>query len=134
MPSDVPPELRKFAALFNQGRFWESHEVLEGPWRELRSEFYQGLILVASAYVHVQRGNAHGVAAQLEKAERALEAYRPAYLGVDVDELLRLGRSARSRVRAERDRRPNAWSERIPAPTIALDQRRIRGDEPELRG
>ena len=67
--------------LFNQEAFWESHEVLEGPWRETGSDFYHGLILYASAFVHVQRGNPHGIGAQLVKAERFLQEFRPAYLG-----------------------------------------------------
>ena len=29
--------------LFNQEAFWESHEVLEGPWRETGSDFYHGV-------------------------------------------------------------------------------------------
>ncbi|MCH7684351.1 MAG: DUF309 domain-containing protein [Gemmatimonadetes bacterium] len=33
----------------------------------LRSDFYQGLILHASAWVHWERRNAHGVRAQLNK-------------------------------------------------------------------
>ncbi len=55
-PAPFPTALEAFVELFNQEAFWESHEVLEGPWRETRSDFYHGLILYASAFVHVQRG------------------------------------------------------------------------------
>lgn len=87
-PPDSAP-LRRFAELFNAGKYWESHEVLEGPWRENGSEFYHGLILYASAMVHVTRHNAHGVHAQLAKTERALEPYRPEHRGVDVEAIFR---------------------------------------------
>lgn len=81
----APPALRRFTELFNGGKYWDSHEALEEAWRENGSEFYHGLILYASAMVHVTRQNPHGVRAQLTKAERVLSPYRPRHLGVDVD-------------------------------------------------
>ena len=33
-PAPFPSALEAFVELFNQEAFWESHEVLEGPWRE----------------------------------------------------------------------------------------------------
>src|SRR5690606_27554421 len=61
---------------------------LEESWRALRSDFYQGLIIYASAFVHAQRGNPTGVRKQLAKVQRRLPPYRPHYLGIDVDEVL----------------------------------------------
>ena len=88
---DLPPALHRFLELFNAREYWESHEVLEGPWHEGGSDFYQGLILYASAFVHAQRGNAGGIGMQLEKTERKLAGYRPCHLGVDVDSVLAHG-------------------------------------------
>src|SRR5690606_41977082 len=94
-----PGAYLRFIQLFNAGKYWESHEVLESPWRENRSRFYRGIIIYASAFVHAQRGNPRGVRKQLLKARRYLEAYRPHYLGIDVDRL-QIGRaSCRARVR-----------------------------------
>lgn len=131
----TPPELRAFIARFNREEFWESHEVLEAAWRNGRSGFYQGLILLASAYVHVQRGNAHGVVAQLAKAEQALGPYLPAYLGLDVASLVAGAVAAREAVTAavaegvaSAPLRALVSFPRL-APTTAL----VRGDEPELR-
>lgn len=130
--TSFPPGLRAFVRLFNRGAFWESHEVLEDPWREEGSAFYHGLILFASAFVHVERDNAHGIRAQLGKAERALEPYAPHYLGVDVADLLeRCRRGRRAVVRAEADP-PAAWAEEIRPPRLSLDPSLRRGDEPEL--
>lgn len=131
-PPDLPWELRRFAELFNGEAFWESHEVLEGPWREDGSEFYHGLILYASAFVHVQRDNPHGVMAQLRKAERALEPFLPAYLGVDVAAVVERCRRVRARVEEARDDPPRRWADRIALPRLELDARWVRGDEPEL--
>lgn len=136
--------------LFNEGRFWESHEALEDRWRETGSDFYQGLIIYASAFVHARRGNAHGVVAQLEKAERYLEPYRPIYHGVDLEALLTLGRRWRETVEGERpggepgsardaegraaDRAEVAlaWAASLPWPRLRPEPELVRGDEPEL--
>lgn len=115
-----PPALDTFVALFNREAFWESHEALEGPWRECRSAFYHGLILCASALVHAQRGNPHGVRAQLAKAERRLRDCGPAYLGVDVATLLTATANVRDAVAAGRE----------PVfPRIVLREELRRGDE-----
>lgn len=87
--SRLPRPLLDFVDLFNREEYWESHEALEDAWRETGSDFYQGLIIYASAFVHARRGNAHGVRAQLEKAEAYLAPYRPTHLGIDVDALFR---------------------------------------------
>jgi predicted metal-dependent hydrolase len=118
--------------LFHRQEFWESHEVLEGPWREGRSGFYHGLILYASAFVHVQRDNAHGIVAQLEKAERALAPYAPAYLGVAVGHLLQEALAIRRAVREGRNDPPVRWEDALRYPRIRLDEALLRGDEPEL--
>jgi predicted metal-dependent hydrolase len=57
MNDRIPDALWEFAALFNRDEFWESHAVVEAPGRQARSDFLQGLILVASASVHVRRGH-----------------------------------------------------------------------------
>ena len=133
MAEPVPHVLLEFLARFNRAEFWESHEVLEVPWRKNRSEFYKGLILFASAFVHVQRRNPRGILAQLGKAERHLERFRPTYLGVNVEELL--AHSARYRAIVARYPEPHAaWEELIPSIRIQAARELVRGDEPELAG
>jgi predicted metal-dependent hydrolase len=116
---------------FNQGWYWASHETLEDAWHRTRSEFYHGLILVASAFVHVRRQNAHGVVAQINKAVAALSAYRPHYMGLDVTLLIRHLRQVQSAVRPE-STRWETGAQVTAAPQLTLDPRRIRGTEPEL--
>ena len=125
---DLPSPLRTFLELHAAGRFWDSHEVLEHPWRESGSAFYQGLILYASAWVHWERGNAHGVRAQLRKALERLGPYPARYLGLDLDAIRSHCLEARATVAAH----PADWTRRIRP--LALEARRaeIRGDEPEL--
>ncbi len=140
-PPLLPAALLDFAEIFNRGGYWESHELLEGPWRASGSRFYRGLILHASAFVHLERGNAHGVSAQLRKAERALAPFAPFYLGVEVDALLAEGRALRDALALEattplegsgeeQDRSSREKKAGPPRP-IHPDPTRVRGDEPE---
>lgn len=146
----APEFLHRFVELVNRGEFWESHEVLEEPWRGNRSDFLQGLILYASAFVHAERGNRHGISAQLQKAERKLAGYPGAYLGLDVsgirehirrcsgivDALSRTdagaGVKAGSEAGGRREGRADPWIDLIPFPVLELRPERVRGNEPEL--
>jgi predicted metal-dependent hydrolase len=128
----LPPALHQFLELFNAQKYWESHEVLEVPWRENGSDFYQGLILYASAFVHAHRGNAHGIGAQLEKAERKLTAFRPCYLGIDVDAVLAHAARCRAFVEQRPEDDPRSLLSTDP-PRLELNRAFMRGEEPELQ-
>lgn len=127
-----PPTLARFAELFAEGRYWDSHEVLEDAWRATGSRFYHGLILLASAWVHVGRENAHGIDAQLRKALEALEGLPDAYLGVDLEAMRRAARRGRRTVAEHRKDPPARWADLVPPPVLTLDRVRVRGDESEL--
>ncbi len=131
-PARFPTALERFVELFNEEAFWESHEVLEGPWRKNGSDFYHGLILYASAFVHVQRGNPHGTTAQLTKAERFLQKFSPAYLGIDVEALLSHARVCRKVVQENPGATAGPWSENVHPPKIRLRDDDCSGSEPEL--
>ncbi len=133
-PTTIPPPLVRFVALFNDGRHWESHEVLEDLWRERDSDFLQGLILYASAFVHVRRGNRHGIQAQLSKAEKKLAPYGPRYLGVQVEDVLANIRRCQGTLLTHPIAQPEDWPGLIPYPLLKIDARWVRGDEPELSG
>lgn len=45
--------------LFNMERYWKSHEVLEGIWKDSYGQtksILNGIILIDAAYVHLQKG------------------------------------------------------------------------------
>lgn len=76
--------------LWDQQRYFEAHECLEDVWHHAPKEdreFWQGVIQVAVACVHHQRGNARGVASSCRKAHRRLQPYPSVHHGVDVDQL-----------------------------------------------
>ena len=80
--------LRRGAALFDQGRFWEAHEAWEEAWLEEDGDvrlFLQGLIQVAAGYhkatVQLQP---NGCVKLLGTGLAKLEPLSPAFLGIDV--------------------------------------------------
>lgn len=131
-PAAINPGYARFLDLFNRGEFWESHEALEAPWRESGSEFYHALILYASAFVHVERGNRHGIVAQLGKAQPLLESRTPHYLGLDVMAILEHTAVCRHIVAENRQAPSDAWHLLIPSPRLVFDPALVHGDEPEL--
>jgi predicted metal-dependent hydrolase len=83
--------LERGLALIRAGEYFEAHEELEEEWREAPADerdFLQGLVHVAVAWYHAERGNRPGCERQLEKAARRLGPYRPAHRGVDVEAVL----------------------------------------------
>ncbi len=90
--------------LWNQQRLFEAHECLEDVWHaapEDDRDFWQGVIQVAVAGVHDQRGNPTGAAALLDRARARLEPYPAVHRGVDVATLIDHARTAASRAREE---------------------------------
>ncbi len=65
------PRYTQYFQLFHQEKFFEAHEVLEALWKETHGaqrEFYQGLIQIAAALVHLQKQNRPGAEALFKKA------------------------------------------------------------------
>jgi hypothetical protein len=64
---------------FNRGLFYEAHDVLEDLWLEERKgpdgPFYKGLIQLAGAFVHLQKGRLRPAAALFDLARANLEGY-----------------------------------------------------------
>jgi predicted metal-dependent hydrolase len=92
-------------ALIRRGAYFDAHEELEDEWRDAPAEerdFLQGLVHVAVAWLHAERGNRPGCERQLAKARRRLSAYAPAHRGVDVTALLDQVGAAEQQVAAGR--------------------------------
>lgn len=87
--------------LFNAGRHFDSHEAWEAAWipseRPLRF-FYQGLIQVAAAFVHLTRKEYPGTEKLLREALAKLERFRPDCLGVEVERLINETTAVQTRV------------------------------------
>lgn len=64
---------------FNQGRYYEAHDVLEQLWLPsrggLNDAFYKGLIQLAGAFVHLQKNRPRPAAALFKLARANLQRY-----------------------------------------------------------
>ena len=82
----APAQLYEAIRLFNNGLYWECHEVLEEVWLETpypQRFFWSALIKLAVGFHHVGRHNLHGARVKLGDAVRLLPLFQPQYLGVD---------------------------------------------------
>lgn len=77
---------------FNRQCFFEAHEALEPLWLEQRQEaegrYFKGLIQLAGAFVHLQRGRPQPGAALLRLARSNLAGYAPFHLRLDVCQVI----------------------------------------------
>jgi len=83
-------KLAEGIALFNAGRFYDAHEVLEDVWRELSGEdrrFLQGLIQVAVAFHHHSSGNLDGARSLLARGAATLAGAPHDFLGISMPPL-----------------------------------------------
>jgi hypothetical protein len=88
---ESPPALIEAISLFNRHYYWECHEVLEEVWMNEygpRRLFYQGIIQAAAALYHVLNANPKGVIKLTEDSLSKLQAYKPSYLGVPIENLM----------------------------------------------
>jgi uncharacterized protein len=84
-------DLAEGVALFNAQKFWHAHEAWERLWLRATGEekiFLQGLIQLAAAYHHVQRGTFRGGVRLFDAALSKLAPYPVHFLGVDRDEVV----------------------------------------------
>jgi len=86
------PRYREYFRLFEKGKYFEAHEVLEGLWRQTRGkerEFYHGLIQLAAALVHFQKGNLKGAKELVRTSSQYLRPYPSRYQGVRIMKALK---------------------------------------------
>ncbi len=84
------PRYLEFFECFDDGRFFEAHEVLEVLWLRQRgqpdADFYKALIQIAGAFVHFGKRRYAPGAALLRTAHRHLARYPVTCHGLAVDE------------------------------------------------
>lgn len=73
--------------LFNQGNFFEAHELWEHEWKTAKGIeriSYQGIIQAAAALLHVQRGNCAGALALYLKSWPKLTQLPEVWMGIEL--------------------------------------------------
>ncbi len=75
----LDPHYAGWFTCFNQGAFYEAHDVLEALWLPQRGQpdarFYQGLIQLAGAFVHLQKNRLRPADALFRLAQENLVRY-----------------------------------------------------------
>ena len=75
---------------FNDERFWECHEVLEGVWKKINGEeklLVNGLILVAAGLVHYQKGEDDICISIFNRALKKLQNSSGMYYQMDINRI-----------------------------------------------
>lgn len=104
--------LRDGVLLFNEHRFWDAHEAWEPLWLRSSGEekrFVQGLIQLAAAYHHVQRGTLSGGLRLFAAAEAKLARSDEGYLGVSFHAALDAARVQAAKLAAGKQIEPDEW-------------------------
>jgi hypothetical protein len=89
-PVDAEGAIREGVQLFNEERYWESHEALEYAWREAggrEKEALQGIILVAAALVHLQKNERRVALGVMGRAQDKLRRHHGELFGIDLDSI-----------------------------------------------
>ena len=85
----VDQRFKKGIELFNEGEYFECHEVIEDLWLETPTEdpnrdLYKGVIQAAAAIYQFERGILSGAIGLFRTSAGYLENYRPHALGLNV--------------------------------------------------
>lgn len=88
---DEPQIYELGVQLFNEGDWFEAHEVWEDIWRlasDEKKRFYQGLIQCAVTIEHLRRGNPRGARSVYKSAQTKFTDLPQVYMGIDIHQLL----------------------------------------------
>jgi len=91
------PRFREAVALFNQGQWYPCHDGFEELWHETQGfsrKALQGILQIAVAHIHLERGNRRGATVLLGEGLGRLRGFDRCHFGLDL-ELLRQSASAR---------------------------------------
>lgn len=89
-PGDVRSVMAEARRLFNQERFWEVHETVEGAWRRATGEekgVQQSIILYAAALVHYQKNEINTTLRMLKRAIDKMKWEKSRYHGFDLERM-----------------------------------------------
>jgi len=77
---------------FNNGEYFECHDILEDYWFECKPEeknFYQGLLHFAVAFHHlIDKKNPQGAKLQFKKCIERLKKYDKLYKGIEINKII----------------------------------------------
>jgi len=83
--------------LFNAHQFFEAHEALEAAWMKETGpvrELYRGILQIAVAYYHIERGNYRGAVKMFKRSARWLAPFPEFCRGIAVARLIHDAKAA----------------------------------------
>jgi predicted metal-dependent hydrolase len=111
-----------FFRCFNAQIYYEAHDVLEEVWLPIRGQaqakFYQGLIQMAGAFVHLQKNRLGPAARLFALALKNFELYPDRHAGIKLETVRGLCRQYRQAI-LDSHEKVNPWS-KAHAPHLAL--------------
>ena len=87
MSTQVDPRFQKAVDLFNRRSWYEAHDAFEEVWHETAGpdrRLLQGILQIAVAHVHLERGNLRGATILLGEGVGRLSEAMPGDLGLDL--------------------------------------------------
>lgn len=109
---------------FNQGLYFEAHDVLEELWLADKSgpnySFHKGLIQLAGAFVHLQKDRLRPAGALFDLAHHNISGYPASHDGIDLTMVLDLIASWKRSLADEVGGNP---LKKRPAPHLAMPGR-----------
>jgi hypothetical protein len=98
--------IKKAVELFNEEKYWGTHEALEMVWKATppgrERDLVNGMILVAAALVHDQKDEQDICMSILKRAAKKLDGATGSYHGIDVDRFTKMVHRMLDAGRAER--------------------------------
>jgi hypothetical protein len=86
--------IRRAIELFNEEKYWGTHEALEAVWKETspgtERDLLNGMILVAAAFVHDEKDEREICLSILRRARKKLEGATGMYHCIDMDRFVAL--------------------------------------------
>ncbi|MEX2425707.1 MAG: DUF309 domain-containing protein [Thermomicrobiaceae bacterium] len=89
--NDPAPEgLRRGIEMYNDGEYYECHEVLEDTWRAESDDvrfLYQGILQIGVAFHHLGNDNWRGAVGLLSGGIEKVSRFQPTCMGVNTGKL-----------------------------------------------
>ncbi|MBM5783485.1 MAG: DUF309 domain-containing protein [Cyanobacteria bacterium K_DeepCast_35m_m1_288] len=102
----VDPRFGEAVRLFNAGEWYACHDGFEELWHETQApcrRVLQGILQIAVAHLHLERGNRRGATVLLGEGLGRLQNAGPAQLGLDLDQLRQQARARLQALQQEQD-------------------------------
>ena len=100
------PRFGEAVRLFNAGEWYACHDGFEELWHETQGpcrKVLQGILQIAVAHLHLERGNRRGATVLLGEGLGRLQNAGLAQLGLDLDQLRQQARARLQALQQEQD-------------------------------